>query len=349
MQIIENASLKPLNTFGLEARARYYIPITGLKDIQDVFSLDLLKQYPHMVLGGGSNILFTGDYPGIVLHICSKGIEEITPCDLPASLTSLSSTDDVYLKVKAGEVWDELVAYCVARNWGGLENLSLIPGHVGSSPIQNIGAYGVEVKESIVGLEVFEKQTGNVLTFNKEACQFGYRDSYFKREGKNRYVIMAVYFLLKTDNYLINTSYTSLQQELALFENKSPGTKEVRDAVIRIRQRKLPDPTEIGNAGSFFKNPVVSQAKFHEIQQLFPGIVGYNDPAGMKIAAGWLIQETGWKGFRENDAGVHQQQALVLVNHGRATGNEILSLAKRITLSVKEKFDIELEPEVNVM
>ncbi len=335
MLISENVPLGKLNTFGLRVSARYFISISNAGMLTALFPLPAAYE-PHMILGGGSNVLFTKDYPGLVVHIASRGKEVIR-----------ETTTHVWLKVQAGEPWDELVGYCVANGWGGLENLSLIPGYAGSSPIQNIGAYGVELKDVFDHLEAFNKNTGKTETFDRQACAFGYRNSFFKTEGRDRYIISAVCFCLKKAPHSVHTTYQGLQDELSAMGISQPSVADIRQAVINIRTRKLPDPEVTGNAGSFFKNPLVSHEQFRALQQTFPGIPSYPDSQGIKLAAGWLIEQAGWKGYREGEAGVHQHQALVLVNHGNATGDQILRLAHSIQDSVQKKFNIELLPEVN--
>ncbi len=335
MQISENHPLKSLNTFGIEAYARYYTELHDLQELQVLHANTSTFREKHLILGGGSNMLFSRDFDGTVIRMMSAG-KEVTD----------RTNGHVYLRVQAGENWDDLVAYCVARGWGGLENLSLIPGQVGSSPIQNIGAYGVELKNTLVSLEAFDKHTGQMVTFSHDDCQFGYRTSVFK--GSGRHVITSVTFRLDEDPK-INTSYGSVNQELAHMEVSSPGIADVREAVCRIRRSKLPDPEELGNAGSFFKNPVVAEQTCRELQQKYPHLVAYHTDQGMKLAAGWLIDQAGWKGYRHGDAGVHDKQALVLVNHGKASGKEILNLAERIRASVKQRFGVNLQPEVNIV
>lgn len=340
MHIRDNVPLKGLNTFGIDVTARYFACVETVEDLRDLFSRDILLDYPHLILGGGSNILFTDNYPGLVIRICFRGIEVIAD-DQAAGF--------IYVKAHAGEQWDDFVGYCVDNGWGGLENLSLIPGQVGTSPIQNIGAYGVELKDSFLSLDAMEKKTGLIRSFSAEACQFGYRDSFFKQAGRGRYVITSVTFKLSTSAHHLVKRYGSLQQELDSRKIRQPGIADIREAVIHIRQSKLPDPAAIGNAGSFFKNPVVSHTHYQALKNTYPGIVAFPDPGGMKLAAGWLIEQAGWKGHRRGDAGVHEKQALVLVNYGMATGQEILELAESVKLSVLKLFEVALETEVNIV
>jgi len=338
VKIFENYRLTSLNSFGVEAKCRYFAEVTQNDEL-----LGLLEKFPphilpHLLLGGGSNILFTSDYDGLVIKIVLRGIR-----------VRRKTVDEVWLEVSAGEDWDELVKFCVENNWGGLENLSGIPGSVGSAPIQNIGAYGAELKDSFDSLSALDKDTGNIVTLTKEQCKFGYRDSIFKREFKNRYAILGVMLKLTVRNHVLNMTYGAIGQNMQEMGVQSPGIMDVRKAVLSIRQSKLPDPKVIGNAGSFFKNPVVSMEHFQNFIERNPGASWYPDGDRYKIAAGWLIEQAGWKGYREKDAGVHSKQALVLVNYGNATGNEILQLSHKVIASVYEKYNILLEAEVNII
>ncbi len=338
MVIKENFSLKPFHTFATPAFARYFAEVQSLDKLRELLSDPLLKKHNHLLLGAGSNVLFKNDFPGVVIKLSIMGREVLK-----------SGSGIIRLRVNAGEDWDQLVAYCVENNWGGMENLSLIPGNVGTSPMQNIGAYGVELKDFFDELEALELSTGKIRTFNKKECRFGYRDSFFKKEGKGKYIILSVTFNLTENHHRINTSYGALEAELKSMGVTNPEIGHIRKAVCNIRRSKLPDPALLGNAGSFFKNPVVTEKKFRELKGSFPGMVAYPDTKGMKLAAGWLIENTGWKGYRKGDAGVHQKQALVLVNHGNANGKEITRLAEKIKKSVQEKFGVELETEVNIV
>ncbi len=338
MGILEHVSLRKYNTFGIDVSARFFMEVHSLEELRAVFMDKDLAGKRHMVLGGGSNILFTGDFDGVVLRMCNEGKQVVE-----------HKTDSLVLKVGAGEDWDALVAWCVNQGWGGLENLSLIPGQVGTSPMQNIGAYGVELKDVFHSLEAFEKKTGQVRVFGPADCRFGYRDSFFKREGRDHFVITSVCLKLSIGLHRINTSYGTLAHELEALGFDNPGIQDVRKAVVAIRQKKLPDPAILGNAGSFFKNPVVSLETFRRLQKAHPGLVAFPDQAGMKLAAGWLIEQAGWKGYRKGDTGVHEHQALVLVNHGNATGEEIAALGMAVKASVFEQFAVELEPEVNII
>lgn len=334
MQVSQNKSLKAYNTFGIDAKARNFIGVSSQKELKQA----LRKVYASelLVLGGGSNMLLTKDLDKTVVHINLKG-KEILEQD----------EGSVLVRAKAGENWHEFVLWCLENDFGGLENLSLIPGNVGSAPIQNIGAYGVELKDSFVSCETVNVKTLETRTFSNEACHFGYRNSVFKNELKNQFVISSVSFKLTKKNHVLHTGYGAIQGELAGIEN--PGIRDVSDAVIKIRQEKLPDPKEIGNSGSFFKNPVVPIEKFKTIQKQYPEIPSYVAEEGhMKIPAGWLIEQAGFKGYRKGDAGVHKKQALVLVNYGNASGMEILNLAKEIQKKIQNDYGILLEFEVNV-
>lgn len=334
--IVRNQSLRQLNTFGIDVAAAGYAPFTNVAGL-----LQLLEHIPPsqlaMVLGGGSNILFTRPVEGYVLHNRIEGIEVVAQDDAC-----------VYVRAGAGVVWHHLVAYAVQQGWGGLENLSLIPGSVGAAPIQNIGAYGVELKDVLHSLEALEIATGQVKTFTAAACAFGYRNSYFKQAGKNKYIITSVTCKLQKQPR-INTSYGAIAQELQAMGLAQPTIADVSQAVIRIRQSKLPDPAVTGNAGSFFKNPVIPLHKMEQLRQQHPTLPGYPDAhEKIKVPAAWLIEQCGWKGYRRGDAGVHPKQALVLVNYAHATGQEILQLSQDIADSVLQKFGIALEREVNV-
>ncbi|MBD3615525.1 MAG: UDP-N-acetylmuramate dehydrogenase [Gracilimonas sp.] len=337
LSIQENFNLAEYNTMGLTAKARYFISISSVQQLQTLLADSQFQSLSKFMLGGGSNILFIDDYDGLIIHMDIKGIE-----------IEREYKDCVLLKIGAGENWHELVIYCIEKGWGGIENLSLIPGSVGAAPIQNIGAYGVELEEVFDSLEAVNIETGEIQSFNKEECKFGYRDSVFKNELKGAYVITSVKLRLHK-NPKINTSYKALSDALERKGISDPTVKDVSDAVIEIRRSKLPDPAEIGNTGSFFKNPVISKKQFNQLKIEYPEIPHY--PAGekVKIPAAWLIDQCGWKGRRFGDAGVHKMQALVIVNYGKATGGEIWALAERIQHSVKEKFGVDLTPEVNIV
>ena len=336
MQVQENISLKPYNTFGIDAKAKLFSSFRNISDLRDY--IDKFAGQQKLILGGGSNILFTKDFDGIVLKNEIKGIEKVKEDDR-----------HVYIKAGAGENWHQFVLNCIAGNLAGIENLSLIPGNVGASPMQNIGAYGVEIKEVFHELKAFHLQERTNYTFSLKDCEFGYRESIFKRRYKDQFVIVNVtYRLNKIPAF--NTSYGAIEQELEKMGVKELSIKAISQAVINIRSSKLPDPQQTGNAGSFFKNPSVAKEKFEQLRSEFTSIVGYNNPDGsVKLAAGWLIEQCGWKGYRNGDAGVHVKQALVLVNYGNAKGNEVYALSESIVNSVREKFDVLLEREVNIL
>ena len=352
MQIQENISLRPYNTFGIDVKARYFATFKDIDELQELLTPD--SRLPTLILGGGSNILLTKDYDGLVLKNDITGIKEIH-----------EDSEYVYVKTGAGENWHRFVLHCIERNWGGVENLSLIPGNVGASPMQNIGAYGVELNDVFFALEAYHIDENKILTFSRNDCEFGYRDSVFKRKYKDQFVILNVTYQLRK-HPKFNTSYGAIEQELEKMGVEKLSIKAISEAVINIRSSKLPNPAEIGNAGSFFKNPEISNAQFSMpvrpghpggLNTEFPSIVGYPLPNGnVKLAAGWLIEQCGpasggtsWKGFRRGDAGCHAKQALVLVNYGNAKGDEIYSLSEEILQSVKEKFGVTLEREVNVI
>lgn len=332
-----NQSLKNYNTFGFDVRAKQFIAIEDekyLKKILEKFYSDEL-----FVLGGGSNILLTRDLDLTVLHIRLKGISIVN-----------ENKSHVILRAKAGENWHEFVRYCVDHNYGGIENLSLIPGNVGTAPIQNIGAYGVELQDTFVECEAINRQTLETRVFKKQDCHFGYRNSIFKNELKNQYIITNVTFRLTKDFHQIHTGYGSIKKELKKMQIEHPTISDVSDAVINIRRSKLPDPKNIGNSGSFFKNPVIPKQEFEELKEKFPDVRYFEvGTSQFKIPAGWLIDQAGFKGFRQGDAGVHENQALVLVNYGNATGLEVLKLARKIQETIKETYGIALEMEVNAI
>jgi UDP-N-acetylmuramate dehydrogenase len=338
MNIIENYSLKKLNTFGIEVKAKYLVELFSVTEFQELLAADFFKKIPKMILGGGSNILFTQNYDGAVLKNNILGIELVS-----------QDEDHYYVKAGAGENWHQFVLYCIEHNYAGVENLSLIPGNVGAGPMQNIGAYGVELKDIFFELDALNIETLQVEKFRINDCKFGYRESVFKNTAKDRYVIISVTFCLnKIPKF--NTSYGAIEQEIEAMGVKEVSIKAVSDAVCHIRTKKLPDPQEIGNAGSFFKNPVIAKEKYKELKEKFSDIVGYETSGSeIKLAAGWLIEQCGWKGQRVGDAGVHKNQALVLVNYGKSNGKEIFDLSGKILVSVKEKFDVTLEREVNII
>ncbi|MEY3048433.1 MAG: hypothetical protein RL365_471 [Bacteroidota bacterium] len=331
----KEVSLKPFNSFGIDVRAALFSSFSSIEELIDL--LPAIRNTNTLISGGGSNILFTKDFEGLFVRNCIKGLKEIE-----------RTKTHVVLEAGAGENWHDFVISCVDQGFGGLENLSLIPGCVGASPMQNIGAYGVEIKDTFNYLDAVEIATGKVKRFTLSDCAFGYRESVFKRELKNQYVICRVAFTLSL-NPTINTSYGVIEAELHKMGIITPSIKDVSNAVIRIRQSKLPDPKLLGNAGSFFKNPVVSNQVLQTIQSSYERVPSY--PAGdghVKLAAGWLIEQAGWKGKRFGNVGVHELQALVLVNYGGGTGNEIYELSQRIIEDIQEKFEVSLEREVNI-
>ena len=338
MTLIENGSVKPYTTFGIEAKARYFVRVSTVEELSEALNHPLVVGLPVLMLGGGSNMLFTKDFEGLVVKIDFKGIS-----------VDHQNNDTVLVTAGAGEDWDNFVFFCVGKGYAGLENLSLIPGVVGTCPVQNIGAYGVEVKDTIDHVTVYDRNTGENSILTNAGCHFGYRESIFKYAAKGRYIITAVTFSLAL-NPVFHTQYGAITNELASMGVNSLSIGAIRDAVISIRSRKLPDPLVIGNAGSFFKNPSVDVLQFERLHAAFSGIVAYAMSDGSyKLAAGWLIEQCGWKGYRKGDAGVHAHQALVLVNYGQATGTEMLELATAIQSSIKAKFEIDLEMEVNVI
>ncbi|MFC4222204.1 UDP-N-acetylmuramate dehydrogenase [Flagellimonas marina] len=337
MNIQENISLKHHNTFGIDVKARYFVEITGLAQLQKILEL---KAYPKkFILSGGSNMLLTKDIDALVMHINLKGISIVD-----------ENEDDVEIKVMAGENWHELVLWSLDKGYGGLENLSLIPGNTGTAPIQNIGAYGVELKDVFVSCSAMEIETGELVAFGHDACEFGYRDSIFKNEAKGKYIITSVNLKLTKKNHTLHTGYGSIELELREKGIVHPTIRDISNAVIAIRKSKLPDPKELGNSGSFFKNPIVSHKTYTKLIKKYPKLPSYEVEDGeYKIPAGWLIEQCGFKGKRFGDAGVHEKQALVLVNYGNATGAEIWKLAQHIQKEVDEQFKIKIQPEVNII
>jgi len=338
VKLSENISLKPYNTFGIDVKAKNFIEVVSVDELREVYNDKRFSADKKLILGGGSNLLFTGNFEGLVIKNAIKGIELIN-----------EDEDFYYIKAAAGESWHEFVMYCVNKNYAGLENLSLIPGNVGASPMQNIGAYGVEVKDVFYELEAFDVNKKTITKFNKEQCHFGYRESIFKREAKDKYVITSVtYKLGKQPVY--NTSYGAIETELKQMGVVDLSVAAISKAVCNIRNSKLPNPKEIGNAGSFFKNPEVQKSKQEELLKAYPNIVSYSlENGNVKLAAGWLIEQCGLKGLRSGKTGVHKNQALVLVNYGNAKGQEIYDLSQKVLDAVKEKFGVELEREVNII
>ncbi len=336
MRIEENRSLKLFNTFGIDCNARYFISVNSKEELRNVLASE--RKNDLFVLGGGSNILLSRDINALVLHVDMKGIQVLS-----------QNNEEVIVEAQAGENWHEFVHFCLAHDFGGIENLSLIPGNVGTAPIQNIGAYGVELKDVFESCTAIEIDTLEEVHFRKEDCRFGYRDSIFKQQAKNKFIITAVQFRLTSKNHKLHTSYGDIQRVLDEKGIVNPSINDVSQAVIAIRSSKLPDPKLLGNSGSFFKNPIISDLEFKKFRIQFPEAPYYEvSPTAFKIPAGWLIEKAGFKGKRFGDAGVHAKQALVLVNYGNASGKEIWDLALRIQKKVRNLFGITIEPEVNV-
>jgi len=334
----ENKNLKTLNTFGLEVYGRYFTTIHSKEELKELISEPIYKANKHLILGGGSNLLFTKNFDGLVIKNNMKGIEIIS-----------EDADQAIIKAGAGEVWHEFVLNCIEKNLGGLENLSLIPGCVGASPMQNIGAYGVEIKDVFDSLTAVDAESGEERIFSKEECEFGYRESVFKHTYKNKYIIMDVSFRL-TKKHVLSTHYGAINDELKKNNVSHPSIKDISNAVIAIRQSKLPDPKVTGNAGSFFKNPEVSVKQHELLRSKFENLVSYPlENGNYKLAAGWLIEQSGLKGFEKNGAAVHDKQALVIVNKNNATGNSVFELSDHVLRTVFEKFGVQLEREVNIM
>ncbi len=338
MQIQENVSLRPYNTFGFDVKARYFVSITSTSELQQLLLDPTWATTPKWILGGGSNVLLTRPVDALVIQIGIKGIELVRQDD-----------HHLWLRAGAGENWHQFVLYCVENGYAGVENLSLIPGTVGAAPMQNIGAYGVEIKDVFEELEAVHVATAELRTFDAPACAFGYRESVFKRGLKDKYIITSVTFRLsKQPTY--HLSYGDIQKTLEELHGGVPSLRAVSEAVIHIRQSKLPDPAEIGNAGSFFKNPEIPKAQYDALKVQHSTLPGY--PLGedvVKVPAGWLIEQAGWKGHRAGAVGVHARQALVLVHYGGGSGEQIKELAQQVQASVEEKFGIRLTPEVNFM
>jgi len=339
MYISENISLKNFNSFGIEAHARYFAAFGSLEMLEDlVHNLPLGVPQPLLILGGGSNILFTKDFDGLLLKNELRGIELVK-----------EDAEHYYVKAHAGENWHSFVQHCIEQNYAGIENLSLIPGNVGATPMQNIGAYGVELKDVFYELEAYHLGEKRVEVFGVKDCAFGYRDSVFKGKYKGQFVILNVTFRLNKQA-VFNTSYGAIEQELEKMQVQDLSIQAISEAVITIRSSKLPDPAKMGNAGSFFKNPAIPQAQFDELKRTFPAITGFaTDQEKIKLAAGWLIEQCGWKGYRKGEAGCYDKQALVLVNYGNAKGNDIFDLSESIIESVVSRFHIRLEREVNII
>ena len=337
MEIKNNFSLKNHNTFGIEAKAQRFVAVHSVSDLKSI-----LEQHANdkkFILGGGSNMLLTKDIDALVIHI-----------DLQGKKIIKEDEDFVWVESQAGENWHEFVLWTIDNNFGGLENMSLIPGNVGTTPVQNIGAYGIEIKDTFVSCEAMKISNQELITFHLQDCHFGYRESIFKNEVKDQYIITSVIFKLTKRNHKINISYGDIASELAKNHIVTPTLKEVSNAVIAIRKSKLPDPKELGNSGSFFKNPILLKTDFDKIHQQFPEMKFYEvSETEVKVPAGWLIEQAGFKGKRFGDAGIHKNQALVLVNYGNATGQEILNVSKNIQETIFQKFGIHIEAEVNII
>jgi len=338
VKITEKISLKPFNTFGVESAARYFSTFASAEELKTLLTEEKFKELPKLVLGGGSNILLCADFEGLVLKNELKGIELVS-----------EDAKHVFLKAGSGEVWQDLVEFCISRNYAGIENLSLIPGTVGAGPLQNIGAYGAELKDVFFQLEALSLKDLSLQLFSLTDCRFGYRNSVFKQELRGKYIILSVTLRLNKMPQL-NTSYGAIEKELERMGVKEKSIQAISKAVISIRRSKLPDPQTIGNAGSFFKNPEISREDYLLLKGNFAELVAYPlEDGSFKLAAGWMIEQCGWKGKRFGDAGVHVNQALVLVNYGKASGQNILDLSEKIIASVKEKFGLSLEREVNTI
>ncbi|CAM4016639.1 UDP-N-acetylmuramate dehydrogenase [Flavobacterium weaverense] len=337
MEIQDQYSLKKHNTFGIEAKAKKFIAVHSIDELTQVLHQNKLEK--KFVLGGGSNMLLTKDIDALVIHIDLKGKKIID-----------EDEDFVWVESQAGENWHEFVLWTISQNFGGLENMSLIPGNVGTTPVQNIGAYGTEIKDTFISCKAVDIENQQLKEFSKAECQFGYRESVFKNEQKDKYIIASVVFKLTKKNHKINISYGDIAGELNKNNIVEPTLNDISNAVITIRQSKLPDPKELGNSGSFFKNPIVLKSEFNAIHKRFPEMKYYDiSETEVKVPAGWLIEQAGFKGKRFGDAGIHKNQALVLVNYGNATGQEILNISKDIQNTIFEKFGIRIEAEVNVI
>ncbi len=337
MNIQQNFSLKHLNTFQVDCNASYYAEIDSIIDLQELIQSRIFKSKKFFILGGGSNVLFTKDFNGFIVHPNFRGIQ-----------IEEKNKDSVVLKIGAAENWVDLVDFTVKKGWWGIENLAGIPGNVGAAPVQNIGAYGVELKDIFVSLTAIDLGNGTEKVFQNEDCNFAYRNSVFKSEFKNKYLIKSVNLRL-SKAAKPNTSYEALQ---AFFQQKKllPSLKNTFDAIIEIRASRLPDPKELGNVGSFFKNPIVNKQQLTQLVSSHPELKSFTQSDGsIKLAAAWLIESCGWKGKRIGEVGIHEKQALVIVNYGEAKGKDIHSLAKQVMRSVKDKFGIKLEPEVNIL
>lgn len=339
MKILENISLKSFNTFGVDVSSAYFAEVPSIEELKENLDFARKNNLKILILGGGSNVLLTGDFDGLVIKLSLKGISEEN-----------LDENSVLVTAAAGENWHQFVQYCLSKNYGGLENLSLIPGNVGTSPMQNIGAYGTEIKDVFHSCKVLNLQNLELETLNLEQCKFGYRDSIFKQEAKGKYIILEVTFKLTRKNHKISVEYGAIKSELEKMGIANPNIQDISNAVIAIRESKLPNPKEIGNAGSFFKNPTVPLSQYEHLKNQFPEIPGYQNGDFVKVPAGWLIEQCGWKGKQIGNVATHHMQSLVITNKtGNATGKEIFNFSAEIIKSVKEKFGIELEREVNIL
>jgi len=336
MIIEKHKSIKEYNTFGVDVTAKHFVSIQNLIQLSEILRSNSDK--PILVLGGGSNILFTKDIDALVIHMNIKGIKE-----------KILDDHHVIINCNAGEKWHDLVQYCVKKDYGGIENLSLIPGNAGTAPIQNIGAYGVELKDVLISCTAMHIKTQQLKTFSAEECNFGYRDSLFKNEAKNQYIIVSIQLKLTTKEHILHTDYGAIKNKLKELNRNSPSIQDISDAIIQIRESKLPDPKKLGNGGSFFKNPILTEKEFIYFNEKHPEAPFYKMGNEYKVPAGWLIEHAGLKGYRKNNVGVHKKQALVLVNYGHATGKDILQFAICIQQIVKNKFGIKIIPEINIL
>lgn len=332
-----NVNLKPYNSFGFDAVAKHFAEVNDIQELESLIRSDVFKHEKYLILSGGNNVLFRDDFfDGVVVYINSKGIEILH-----------EDGNEVVVRAQAGEDWPDFVRFCVGKGWHGVENLSHIPGKVGAAPVQNIGAYGMELKDSFVQCEAMDLTTGETKVFTKKDCRFGYRESVFKNELKGQYVITSVDFLLKKDAPF-NLEYGNIKSYLEQNGIESPTLQQLHDAICAIRDAKLPDVKQIGSAGSFFKNPVIERSHYEALHKDYPTMPHYDEPNGkVKLPAGWLIEQAGWKGWRNEHVGVYDKQALVLVHYGGGKGEDIVYLAKRIQNSVEEKYGIRISPEVN--
>jgi len=332
-----NLNLRPYNSFGFDAIARYFVEIKAIDDLQTIINNGVMQEHKTLILSGGNNVLFQNEvFDGLVVYINTKGIEIIK-----------EGENEVVVRAQAGEDWPDFVRFCVGKGWHGVENLAHIPGKVGAAPVQNIGAYGMELKDSFLQCEAVDLTTSETKVFTKEECRFGYRESVFKGELKGQYIITSVDFLLKKSAPL-HLEYGNIKAYLEQNGIENPTLQQLHDAICAIRDAKLPDVKQIGSAGSFFKNPVIERVQFEALQKNYPNMPHYNEPDGwVKVPAGWLIEQAGWKGWREEHVGVYEKQALVLVHYGGGKGEDIVALAHKIQNSVEKKFGIQISPEVN--